>query len=293
MSGNKPLVSVIFPAYNHEKYVQETIKSVIYQTYENIELLILDDGSPDSTWQKIQEMKEECEKRFTRVVFETRENGGVCSALNRLYELAQGEYILQTASDDLLKPKLVEKEIDFLINNPDYVLCTCDDEIIDSDSKKCYWDEERNNIYDVSKAVYKTFGDYLKQSRPEFDFNSEKYGMYSSLYCGNHITNGWIIKRDIWNKVGPYPEGVLEDWWLMLQLSKYGKFKYIDEVLYSYRWHNNNVIRDSIKIKGATLKAIIWELSYLHKINEENSFDKFAPDVKDIYENNAKNISVG
>ena len=57
---NKSLVSVLIPAYDHEKYVQETIKSIINQTYQNIELIIVDDGSKDSTWQKIQEMREEC-----------------------------------------------------------------------------------------------------------------------------------------------------------------------------------------------------------------------------------------
>lgn len=68
------LVSVLIPAYNHEKYVQGAIKSIINQTYQNIELIIVDDGSKGSTWQKIQELKEECEKRFVRVHFETKQN---------------------------------------------------------------------------------------------------------------------------------------------------------------------------------------------------------------------------
>ena len=61
-----PLVSVIIPAYNHEKYIKKAIESIINQTYENIELIIVDDGSDDFTWNKIQEMKPLCEKRFRR-----------------------------------------------------------------------------------------------------------------------------------------------------------------------------------------------------------------------------------
>ena len=64
---SKTLVSVIIPAYNHEKYVQETIKSIINQTYQNIELIVIDDGSKDSTWQKILEMKDKCGRRFEKV----------------------------------------------------------------------------------------------------------------------------------------------------------------------------------------------------------------------------------
>ena len=87
MSGNNktesPLVSVIMPAFNHENYVQEAIKSIISQTYPNIELLIVNDGFTDATWNKIQEMRAECEIRFSRVVFETQENKGTCLTQNR------------------------------------------------------------------------------------------------------------------------------------------------------------------------------------------------------------------
>ncbi len=90
---SNPLVSVIIPAYNHENYVQECINSIIEQTYKNIELIIVDDGSKDSTWNKIQEMKAVCEKRFVRVHFETKENEGTCKTLNKLLSLAKGEFI--------------------------------------------------------------------------------------------------------------------------------------------------------------------------------------------------------
>ena len=78
------LVSVLIPAYNHEQYVQLTIRSIIEQTYQNIELIVIDDGSKDSTWEKISELKSECEKRFRRVDFSTQENSGTCKTLNRL-----------------------------------------------------------------------------------------------------------------------------------------------------------------------------------------------------------------
>ena len=64
------LVSVIISAYNHERYIQETIQSIIQQTYQNIELIIIDDGSQDKTWKKILEMEKVCQQRFSRVVLQ-------------------------------------------------------------------------------------------------------------------------------------------------------------------------------------------------------------------------------
>ena len=66
MNSSLPLVSVIIPAYNHEKYVQETISSIIKQTYQNLELIVIDDGSTDNTWQEINNLKGICEKRFIK-----------------------------------------------------------------------------------------------------------------------------------------------------------------------------------------------------------------------------------
>ena len=146
--SQKKLVSVLIPAYNHENYVQETINSIINQTYQNIELIIIDDGSKDSTWQKIQELQVECEKRFVRVVFETKQNEGSCKTLNKLLSLAQGEFVYIIASDDLAKPNAIEKEVEFLANNEDYALVVGDNEIIDSEGKRAYWENKIKRVYE-------------------------------------------------------------------------------------------------------------------------------------------------
>ena len=98
------LISVIVPAYNHEKYIEECIRSIMAQTYQNIELLVIDDGSKDGTFEILKALKPECEKRFVRVVFETQENQGTRVTLNRLIDLAQGQYLYTIASDDMAKP---------------------------------------------------------------------------------------------------------------------------------------------------------------------------------------------
>ena len=85
---NKPKISVLLPAYNHEKYLKETIESVLNQTFQNFELLISDDCSTDSSAQIIKGFMDE---KIKKVFFE--ENRGTVRALNHLLSIAMGEYI--------------------------------------------------------------------------------------------------------------------------------------------------------------------------------------------------------
>ena len=256
----KSLVSVIISAYNHENYVQGTIKSIIEQSYQNIELIVVDDGSKDSTWQKIQELQDECERRFVRVHFETKENEGTCKTLNKLLSLANGDYIYLIASDDLAKPNAVEKEVEFLVKNKDYALVVGDNEIIDSEGCRAYWDRKRNLVYDKKEARYLTFAHFLKTRRKNVDFSSETFGTYETLYIANYVPNGYLIRKSIFDIIGEFtPEAPLEDFWLMLQISKYAKMKYLNEILFSYRWHGANTIKNVEKIREYFQKTRAYE----------------------------------
>jgi len=264
-----PLVSVIVPAYNHEKYVQGTIQSIIDQSYENIELIIIDDGSNDKTWKRILELKSECDNRFKRTVLKTKKNEGTCLTLNKLLTEAKGDYLFLIASDDLAKPQTIEKEVIFLENNPKYALCVGDNEIIDNDGKRCYWDVDRNNLYDKRLAEYITFGNFLRKVRKNVDFLSKNFGSYFSLLKGNYIPNGYMIRKTALDDFKFSPEAPLEDWSLMLHLAKKYKFKYLDEVLFSYRWHDNNTIKQIDKMIKIGKQTIDYEYIVLNKLPDK------------------------
>ena len=251
------LVSVIIPAYNHENYIQDSIKSVINQTYKNIELIIIDDGLKDSTWQKIKELEEECRNRFVNVYFETKENEGTCKTQNKLFSLTRGSYVTILTSDDLMKPNMIEEELNFLENNKDYVFVVGDDEFIDKNSKVVGW-----NNYEViaplNNSKFKTFMQFLKNNRPDIDFLSEKFGSYGTLLRSNYIPNGSLIRMSAMQKVLPFtPEAPLEDYYMILQLSKLGKIKFLDEVFYSYRIHGSNTSKNNEHMLDITKKNII------------------------------------
>jgi alpha-1,3-rhamnosyltransferase len=267
-----PLVSVLIPAYNHQKYVKETIISIINQTYQNIELLLIDDGSKDSTWNQICLMEQLCKERFVNISFETRNNCGICLTLNRLIDKAQGKYVYLIASDDLAKPQSIALQVNFLENNPNYVQVMGDNEIIDENSKRVFWDKKRNNINDESKAVYKTFASYLKQERPDINFNSDSFGSYESLIKGgNYIPNGNLFLRTALLEVGKYNENApLDDLYINLQIAQRYKIKFIDEVLFSYRWHSSNSIKKIMS--SLSQQTIYYELFYAPKNEKTKAF---------------------
>ena len=281
MSQN-PLVSVIIPAYNHENYVQECINSIIEQTYKNIELIVIDDGSKDNTWQKLQEMKSACEQRFIRAHFETKENEGTCKTLNKLISLADGEFIYLIASDDKAKAQAIEKEICFLEKNSDYVLVVGDNEIINSSSQRIGWDENQNPV-DLSEAIYQTFGEALRKGRKDINFNSSKFGLYESFVIGNYIPNGYLIRKTALEQIENFTdEAPLEDLWLHLQLSKIGKYKYIDEILFSYRWHDNNTVKRKNYMRTITYKTQLYEQKFVTLLEDKKWQQIFEKNINII-----------
>ncbi len=113
-----PLVSVVMAVHNSEKYLREAIESILNQSYTHLELIVIDDGSTDSSKNII--------RSFTdpRVRFlENEFNSGIVFTRNKGVEAACGEYIATLDSDDIALPGRLEKQADFLNRNPDHALC--------------------------------------------------------------------------------------------------------------------------------------------------------------------------
>lgn len=104
MNNELPLVSIIIPVYKVEKYLSECLDSVVNQTYKNLEIILVDDGSPDNCG-KICDEYAVLDRRI-RVIH--KENGGLCSARNAGIDIANGEWIYSMDSDDYIENDLIE-----------------------------------------------------------------------------------------------------------------------------------------------------------------------------------------
>lgn len=129
MKNLKPLVSIITPVYNGEKFITQCIESVLNQEYTNWELIIIDDHSIDSTINLIEEY---CLKDKRIKIIKNNKNKGVAYSRNQGLISAKGEFIAFLDSDDLWKEEKLEKQIDFMVKN-NYKFTFCDYDVIDEE----------------------------------------------------------------------------------------------------------------------------------------------------------------
>lgn len=109
----RPLVSVIVPIYNSEKFLAETIESILNQSYRNLEIILINDGNTDNSKQICKEYS----TKDKRIVYIEKENGEVVTARNYGITKATGEYILPVDSDDIIKNTYIEKAVDVMVKN--------------------------------------------------------------------------------------------------------------------------------------------------------------------------------
>ncbi|BCX75975.1 glycosyltransferase [Acinetobacter bereziniae] len=218
--GYGPLVSVVIPCYNHERFVQDCIQSVIDQTYENIELIIIDDGSKDSSVIKIQEMIAKCKARFTRFEFMSRSNKGLCETLNEALHYCNGEYYSTIASDDKLLPNKIFNQVCFLEENIKYVALFGGVNLID---------EESNKIKEIVPSLRNL--------------------SFKNIFLSNYtiLAPTQLIRMSSLKLLGenPYPKYLkIEDWYMWLKLSQIGPIVNVQEIVVDYRYHDTNISKN-------------------------------------------------
>ena len=214
-----PLVTVMIPCYNHEKFIKESIQSVIDQTYSRLELIVIDDGSKDNSIQRIEEMRLSCEQRFEHFQFVFRENRGLSRTLNQGLSLARGEYFSIVASDDIMLSEKTAIQVVVFKKDPLITAVFGAHQYIDDES----------HVVSVKKAVYR-----------EFNFQEIFYHQHDIP------ASSQMIKIDLLREIGGYNENTkVEDWDLWLRLTEVGaKLVYIPDIIVGYRMHDSNLSKD-------------------------------------------------
>ena len=207
---SNPIISVIMPAYNAEKYVALAIESILNQTFSDFEFIIINDASTDRTWEIIQEYA----KKDDRVVaIKNETNLKTSKALNVGLLIAKGKYVVRMDADDWSYPDRLEKQCEFMELNPGVVVSGGAIEVCDA----------KMNI--------------LNQRNYNYDDNSirEKIFRYNQ-FC--HPATIW--RRDIIALAGGYNEDIslTQDYDIYFRMGKFGEFANLPNVIHKLRIHN-------------------------------------------------------
>lgn len=239
-----PLVSVIIPSYNHEKFIRECVDSVLSQTYLNLELIIIDDGSKDSTCEILKEYND------SRVQIIFQENAGAHNAINRGLSIAKGEYISILNSDDIYMKNRLEVLVDYLIKNPDISFVSTYIEVIDSKSKKLGIKESWKNMEPWE----------IEHKDKSFVATSDPI---KNLIMTNYIstTSNMIFSRKLYESIGGMRNlRFAHDWDFALRAAEYGKCIVIEKPLIKYRIHSTNTI-------STNRKHMLFEICWMYAVN--------------------------
>lgn len=233
--GEKGLISIITPVYNHEKFIGDTIDSIINQTYQNWELLIVDDCSKDGSWDVIQKYAEK-DKRIK--AFRNNENKGLIPNWKFLIDNSKGEYVAFLEGDDLFSPENLERKMEIFEQYPKLGMVYCNFHVVDDNGKVLIHDFYKKLGTAVHRNKIIQPAEYLYSKNTPFS-------TYSQI----------MIKRDV-IAISGYPRSfALEekiflpsDWDFNFLVSTRNEIYYIDEILLRYRKHSTNNSMNTLKV---------------------------------------------
>lgn len=256
-----PLVTVIIPAYNAATFIERTLISVLTQTYHNLEIIVVDDGSQDETVAIVRDYL----KQDDRVVLLQQENAGVAAARNLGIQASSGEFIAPIDADDIWYPENIEKQVNRAIAGGEKV----------------------GLVYSWSVDINEN--DEMIGGFRASDIEGD---VYKTLVCHNFLGNASasLIRRSVLNQVGYYDSNLkaqnaqgCEDWDLYLRLANIADYAVVPEFLVGYRKLSNSMSRnyETMKRSHDLVMAAVSESrpyfpQWLYSISRSNLYTYFA-----------------
>lgn len=213
-----PLVSVLMPCFNHEKFVEQAIRSVLDQTYDRVELIAVDDASSDATADIVAEQAKEHGFTFVR----NDENIGLNATLERALGLSSGDYIAVLASDDWVPPTKIEEQVGFLADHGwDAVYGTC-----------WFVEDDRSTVIDLGDLEAMCRGGTI----------------LDHLYTDSShapLLQSALIRRSCFVELCPErSQFTSDDWVMLIRLFERYKVGFINKPWFYYRQHGSNTFRN-------------------------------------------------
>jgi glycosyltransferase involved in cell wall biosynthesis len=237
-----PLVSVAIPSYNHAPYLFEAVRSVLDQTLDDLELIVVDDGSTDESLLVLDGIQD---RRLTVI---QQENRGAHAAINRALSEGSGEFVAVLNSDDVYTRDRLAKLVELLRDRPDVSLVGSHIIVVN-----------RSGRPTGLKRGYESLEPWLLE-QPDLSFRAGT-DLHAALLTENYLatSSNFVFRRDSFDELGGFlPLRYVHDWDFALRLSTLGEVALLPETLLKYRVHDHNTIRQDL---GAMAYEICWCLA--------------------------------
>ncbi|MCI9540263.1 MAG: glycosyltransferase family 2 protein [Lachnospiraceae bacterium] len=229
-------VSLIIPCYNGEKYLDTCFSCILCQTYKNVEVIVINDGSEDKSDKIIKEKIPILEKKGYIVKYFSQSNQGAAVAINNALKYVEGDYIMLYDVDDIIMPKAIEVKALFLKNHPEYGMVRNNGYYVKS-----------NNIYSNSYLFIRS----KKEKRNEWIFEDILYGKTNNWAASFMIRTSMLF--NVLKEKEIYISQYGQNMQLMLPVAYYYKTGFIDLPLMRYVNFGNSHSRTSIKSRRLEL----------------------------------------
>ncbi|WP_232820971.1 glycosyltransferase [Dyella sp. C11] len=221
-----PLVSVLVPAFNHERFVERCLDSVLEDPYPAKEIIIIDDGSTDDTGCRIAAWIAR-HGNDVPVEYVRRGNKGVAATLNELAARARGDFLRLGASDDYLLPGGLDAQVDYLLAHPNKWAVIGDSEVVDQDGHRVHHSGMRD-LHHADKRLYRTD-------------EGIRRAVITQWAIGGPVT---LVRRRALETVAGWSESLrIDDWDFFLRLAAHDAIGFIDRNVCAYRIHGSNLSR--------------------------------------------------
>jgi len=224
--GSEPLVTIFTPSYNHEKYLDDYFQGLLSQTYRNIQLIIIDDGSTDRSWDKICSYEAELKRKFSSVILERHENIGPLQEMTRAFEKVEGEFYCVLESDDYYLPTKIEENVRYLQQHPDVG-------VVHSEIDYIYGNT-------IQRRHWETVGRSIPCGEIFQPLVLDNFIMTCSVACRTDLFRRYTNIEEYISK--GYIAG---DYAMFLDLARQTRFGYINKSLARYRVLPNSLIHST------------------------------------------------
>ncbi len=238
-----PLISVVLPLYNAEKYIKESVESVLSQTFTDFEFIIINDGSKDNSGDVVRSIKDD------RIVYVEQSNIGLPATLNRGISMARADIIARQDNDDLSLPTRFEKQYQYLSEHPEVAVLGARAEIMNENGRSL----NRYHDHPTDKNVLK----------------------FVLLFNNPFVHSSVMFRKSVLQKSGEYYTGkeVFEDFNLWSRISRVADVANLPDRLLRYREVNSSMSRVDL-VNGEFIQKVMYQSSQNIKFYCPNATDE-------------------